>query len=95
MEGKCFWDDRGRNNTKSEEWNEKQLKQEKNDNLSCKKEKARGRQNGGGERNGEIWDLKYQNSKHLEIKLKKYQNNNPIHNQQAKIDKDGERTRVF
>ena len=38
--------------------------------------------------------MKYKNSGDKEIKLKKC-NNNHIQNQQAKVDKDGERIRLF
>ena len=49
-----------------------------------------------GEGNGKIWDLKYKISEDLKIKMKKkWYNNYPIHNQQAKIAKCEDRTQVF
>ena len=50
---------------------ENQAKTRNNWNLKWKKERAVRRQNGVGEGNGKIWDLKYKISKDLEIKLKK------------------------
>ena len=50
---------------------------------------------GVGEGNSKIWDLKYKISEDLEIKLKKCNNNFPIHNQRETIAKDGDRTWVF
>ena len=63
--------------------------------FQMEKGRAGGRQNGVGEGNSKIWDLKYKNSKDLEIKLKKCDNYHHIHNQRAKTDKGGEKIRVF
>ena len=47
------------------------------------------RQKKSGRRNGSMWDLKYKINEDLEIKLKKCNNNYPIHNKQAKINIGG------
>ena len=57
--------------------------------------RAGGWQNGIAEGNSEIWDLKYKDSHYLEIRLKKCNNSHLIHNLRTKIDKGGERIRVF
>ena len=60
-----------------------------------KEERAGGSWNGIGEGNGTMWDLIFKNSDYLEITLKKCNNTHLNHNQWDKVDKGGERIRVF
>ena len=65
------------------------------ENFKLKKKREGGRQNGVGEGNVKIWDLKYKNSEHLWIKLRKCYNNHHINKQRAKINKGGKRIRIL